>query len=374
MKFDIERDDLAEALAVTSRVAGGRLSAQIAGGLLMRTNEAGLQLVATDQDLTVRTTLDMAAQPSDAIQVAGRVLHDVVRSMPPGRLTLETSGMGLTLTNGQSRIELTAAASDSYPEPAPVQGPSFAVDASDFRDALRQVLRSASSDPSRAIFTGVQLKLMAGGKLELVTTDTYRLSVRTCTTEKPVDGVASFEGGEADIVVPARLLSELQRVLTGKHSTVGIGFDERSIDISYGPTWYHSPRLMGSFPEWRKLLPPSYDYRLVVNRQAILDSLRRVRAMDKDSNQSVRIGISGNSVTIESTRSEIGAVEDQLESAVAGESPSLLFTPQYLAEGIEAAEGEMVTIEFLDSTKPALITGDDPEQFRYLVMPIKSPV
>jgi DNA polymerase-3 subunit beta len=381
VRLEIDRDDLAEVLAVVSRILGSRLVTQVTGGLLIKMSPTGTALIASDQDLTVQASVAVPASDSGSLVVGGRVIHDVVRAMPAGKLEFESTPVGLTVTGGATRIELTAFVTDIYPVPAPIEGPSVTLEAAEFREALRQVLRSASTDPTRTIFTGVQIKQAEAGRIELVTTDTYRLAVRSASAGQRDAGTstgsegesANSENGMESIVIPSRLLSEVQRTLTPKHETVTIRFDSRSVELSFDNYTYHSPLLLGSFPDWKKLLPEVYPHKLIVSKSDILESLKRVRAMDREGGQSVRISSTGADITLHAARSEVGTVDDHIRSMTDEDCPNILFTPQYLNDGIEVAEGEIISIEYSDSSKPALITSQDRDTYKYLLMPIKTP-
>src|SRR5205807_8712573 len=141
--------------------------------------------------------------------------------------------------------------------------------ASEFAEALRQVVRAASTDDARPMLTGVLLAAEEGG-LRLVATDSYRLAVRD------LPGATVLREGQR-VLVPAKALAELQRLLAGAEQVV-LRLADHDAGFELGSIRLTTRLIESEFPNYRQLIPSSYPNRLRVAREAFLDALRRVEA------------------------------------------------------------------------------------------------
>ena len=173
-------------------------------------------------------------------------------------------------------------------------------------EALRQVVRAASSEDSRPILTGVLMAAEQGG-LRLVATDSYRLAVRD------LPGIGVLPEGQK-VLVPSRALAELQRLLSSAAKAVTapapaadegtdggtaaaavpaavLRLGDHDATFEVGPVKLTTRLIEGEFPNYRQLIPNDYPNRLIVGRDALLDAVRRVKLLARDATTPVRIAL-----------------------------------------------------------------------------------
>jgi DNA polymerase-3 subunit beta len=252
-------------------------------------------------------------------------------------------------------------------EPRPDQ---VTIAAAALAEALRQVVRAASNDDARPLLTGVLMATEAGAT-RLVATDSYRLALRD------LSGTGPLTEGMEQILVPARALTELQRLLpgaTGKDdapASVGFSVSELDATFSVGGVRLSTRLLDGRFPDYRQLIPPGYPNHLRVGRDALLDALRRVRLLVRDNTTPVRLLMRPGSVELTVVSQEVGHASEDVDAEYEGEELTVAFTPSYLIEGVEAVIGDEVVLETVDATKPATVRAPDHDDYRYLLMPVR---
>ena len=382
MKFRCERDSLVEVLTTAGRAVSSRTSTSMAlGGLRIESQDNQLSVVGTDLDLTVHASTE-AIGIADGVCVApAKLLADIVRSLEPGAVTIESEGEKIEIGAARSRFSLRTFPVDDFPSlPEPPQPATF-LPASHLASALRQVVRAASGDDARPLLTGVLIAAEAGG-IRLVATDSYRLAMRD------IDG-SDVLTDSSQILVPARALAELQR-LSGlgaatkedggagggadsgsSEPTVGLSIGEHDVTFTAGRVKVSTRLLDGSYPDYRQLIPAEYPNRLHVGKDSLLDALRRVRLLVRDNTTPVRLSMRGGGVDLTVVSQEVGDASETVDADFEGTDLTIAFNPTYLIDGVEAVSGDEVLLETLDATKPATVRAAEETNFHYLLMPVR---
>jgi len=382
VKFRSERDMLVEALATASRAASTRGPvAAVLGGVRLELKGNKLLIVGTDLDLTVRVEME-AIGLDDGICVApARLSTDIVRSLEPGAVTFESNDNEVEISAGRSRFVVRTYPAEDFPSPPEGGGDAVQLPSQALSEALRQVVRAASGDDARPLLTGV-LVAAEGDGIRLVATDSYRLAIRDLAAQSPLPP------GTEQILVPARALGELQRLLPSKEparekepkegdapaaptSTVGFSVGDLDATFTIGGVTVSTRLLDGKFPDYRQLFPPGYPGQLKVGKDVLLDALRRVRLLVKDNTTPVRLTMRQGGVELTVVSQEVGHASEDIDADYEGEEHSIAFNPSYLIEGVEAIIGDEIVLETLDSGKPATVRAPDHDDYKYLLMPVR---
>jgi DNA polymerase III subunit beta len=370
VKFRSERDTLVEALTTASRAVTSRgATSTTLNGLRIEAAGNQLTVVGTDLDLTVRVEVEAIGLDDGALVAPARLVADIVRALDPGAVTMEGGEDEVEISAARSRFVVRTYAVEDFPvlpDPRPDQ---VRLPAGALAEALRQVVRAASSDDARPLLTGV-LVAAEGEGTRLVATDSYRLALRD------VSGTGPLPEGTEQILVPARALTELQRLLPGspKEDTgAEVGFSVGDLDATFsvGGVRLTTRLLDGRFPDYRQLIPPGYPNQLRVGKEALLDALRRVRLLVRDNTTPVRLSMRSGSVELTVVSQEVGHASEDVDADYEGEELTVAFNPTYLIDGVEAVMGDEVLLETLDATKPATVRGPEHDDYRYLLMPVR---
>ncbi|MGD9999568.1 MAG: DNA polymerase III subunit beta, partial [Ilumatobacteraceae bacterium] len=271
MKFRCEREILAEALATAGRAATGRTGTlPVLSGLRLELVGDRLTITGTDLDLTIQLDIEVGGDGDGGVVLPARLSSDIVRSLPAGRVEVTVDDDDVKISGGRSQFSVRPLSLDDYPRLATPASSAVTLDAAAFGEALRQVVRAASTDEARPILTGVLLTAENDG-LRLVATDSYRLAVRD------LPGV-SVLGADQRVLVPGRALSELQRVL-GMGTELVLRLGERDATFEIGTTRLTTRLIEGEFPNYRQLIPSSHPNTLTVEREPLLEAIRRVKIL-----------------------------------------------------------------------------------------------
>ncbi len=361
MKFRCERDVLVDALGTAQRATSSRATLPVLSGLRVQLTGDRLRLTGSDLDLTITTEVQVSGSSDGVAVLPAKLALDIVRSLESGAIDVDAEGEKAHISGGRSNFELHAIPADEFPNLVDPEGEHIVLDAADLAEGLKQVVRAASTDESRPILTGVMLAAEGQG-LRMVSTDSYRLAVRD------LPGTAALKEGQT-VLVPSRALNELARVLHDD-TQVTLVLGERDASFQVGPLHLTTRLIEGEFPNYRGLIPASQPNRLTVERQALLDAVRRVRLMARE-NSPVRLSMSSDSLELRAVTLDVGEASEQLDASYAGDELTVAFNPEYLVDGLEVTPGDEVSLETVDALKPALLRPIDSEDFLYLLMPVR---
>lgn len=364
MKFRCEREILAEALATAGRAATGRTGTlPVLSGLRLELAGDRLTVTGTDLDLTIQLEVAVGGDVDGGVVLPARLSSDIVRSLPAGKVELSVDDDEVKISGGRSQFSVRPLSLDDYPRLTTPASSAVTLDAAAFGEALRQVVRAASTDEARPILTGVLLTAENDG-LRLVATDSYRLAVRD------LPGV-SVLGAEQKVLVPGRALNELQRVL-GMGTELVLRLGERDATFEIGSTRLTTRLIEGEFPNYRQLIPASHPNMLTVDREPLLEAIRRVKILARDATP-VRLQITSDGLKLTAITQDVGNATEELDATALGADLTVAFNPDYLAAGVEAVGSEQITLSTIDALKPAVVRGVGRDDYLYLLMPVRVP-
>ncbi len=345
-------------LVRASRAVGTRSPLPILQGVLCDVASGKLTVTGTDNEITVRTYLDVEVTEEGKTVMPAKLAAEAVRKLPPGAVTLASKEGEVEITGSGPRFKLREMAVDDYPKI--VDGDitdAVTVNGMDLTRSLAQVGVAASTDDARPTLTGVLFEAN-DNVLRLVATDSYRLAV------KDVPGVAA----EGSKLVPYRALRELGKTVGVGQMNVALGEREASFVTDHGRLTVRV--IDATFPNYRQLLPEGHTNRLVLDKSALLDAVGRAALVAED-HIPVRLAMHSGGVELSVIRQEVGEATELLEGEYSGEDMTIAFNTRYLTDGITAVDDDHIVIETSDPLKPGLIHGAESMDFRYLLMPVR---
>ncbi len=363
MKLRCERDLLVDALSTAGRATAGRGGAlPVLSGIRLELTGDRLRVTGTDLDLTIAVDAQVNGS-SDGVMVApGRLVTDIVRALEPGAVSLEADDEDLRITSGRSQFSVRTHPAGDFPRLAAPSGDSVTLPVDGLADALRQVVRAASSEDSRPILTGV-LMAAEGEGLRLVSTDSYRLAVRDLA------GVGVL-GADQKVLVPSRALNELGRLLGGS-GDVALRLGTHDATFTTGDVSVTTRLIEGEFPNYRQLIPASYSNKLTVGREGLLDAVRRVKLLARDPTTPVRIALRPDGIQLTVVTNDWGTATEDVDAKYEGAEMTVAFNPAYLIDGVEAVTGDEVVLSTIDALKPATLRPTEGDEYLYLLMPVR---
>jgi DNA polymerase-3 subunit beta len=371
LKLTVSRETFLAKLGIAVRGASTRSAIQTLAGVLVRVEEGRAELEATDMELGVRVGLETGESSPGHAVIPGRLLLDVVRSLPTDELSLEyrSAQQDVEVVSGPARFHLRTLPPEDFPKLPQVEAEgAMSVPAGAFVDTIGRVARAASRDETRPHLTGV-LVTARGQELRMVATDSYRLSVKETRLDQAL-------AGELEANVPARTLQELGRIATAAGAeTIGVTALENQVVFTVDDVMLSSRLVEGRFPNYQQLLPESYEHELRVSRDELLEVVRRVGLLAQ-KNAPLRLRFTEGALDVSAQTPDVGEASESLPVPFNGEPLEIGFNPEFFRDGLESAESEELVLKLISPLRPGLIEsggGEDGDagSFIYLVMPIR---
>jgi DNA polymerase III subunit beta len=373
VKFRVDRDQFADAVAWAARSLPVRPSAPVLAGLLIQATNEGLVLSTFDYETSARADLTAEVSDDGSALVSGRLLADICRSLPNKPVELQLDGPKVSLTCGSARFSLQTMPVEDYPKLPDMPAASGTVSSKDFAHAVAQAVTAAGRDDMLPVLTGVRIEI-DGSTMSLLATDRFRLSHRELSwnPRTPDESAAAL--------VPAKVLGETAKSLTsGAEVTIALstgGSGEGIIGFEgsgMGGVRRTTTRLLdGEFPKVRSLFPSEHLTVSRVNRHELVETVKRV-ALVAERNTAVQLKFTDGQLVLDAGSGDEAQATEVIDVETTGEDLTTGFNPQFLLDGLTAIDGDQVDLSFTQATKPVVIsaTEEDPQagSFRYLLMP-----
>lgn len=373
MKFRVERDALADAVAWTAKSLPSRPSVPVLAGVLLRVADNRLQVSGFDYEVSSQVTVEVQADADGAALVSGRLLAEITKSLRALPIEVAAVGSHVELTCGSARFTLPTMPVEDYPSLPDMPATAGTIEAATFASAVQQVAIAAGRDDTLPVLTGVRLEL-TGNTLTMLATDRYRLAIRELEwhPDEPDADLAAL--------VPARTLHDTAKTLgpLGGAVTVALsrgGIGEGMIGFAAGTRRTTSRLLDGEFPKVRALLPDTHNAQARVPVSALTEVVKRV-ALVAERATPVRLSFGDDGLVVEAGGSEDARASEAMDCEYTGEPMTIAFNHQYLLDGLAALDGPVAVLSFTEPKKPAIMSpaGEDGQassSYRYLIMPVR---
>lgn len=368
MKFQVEREALADAVAWTARSLPARPPVPVLAGVLLEVTDHRLSVSGFDYEVSTQVGLDVDAESGGRTLVSGRLLAEITRALPAHPVQIKITGPRMELTCGSSRFTLPVMPVEDYPSLPAMPTTAGALESDVFAAAVSQVAVAAGRDDSLPVLTGVRFEF-DGERLTMAATDRYRLAVREL----------AWRPGRPDLsttaLVPARTLSDTAKSMaSGAEVTLALatgGTGEGMIGFAGADRRATTRLLDGEFPKYRSLLPAEHSSVAHVPTAPLVEAVKRV-ALVAERNTPVRLRFTPGELVLEAGGADEAQATESLDAGFEGEGLTIAFNPAFLLDGLNAIDSDTARMGFTAATKPAVITGKEGgTDYRYLLMPVR---
>jgi DNA polymerase-3 subunit beta len=392
MRFRVERDVFAEAVAWAARSLPVRPPVPVLAGLLLEVTDSptGLALSSFDYEVSANAQIEVSAAEAGRALVSGRLLAEISRSLPAQPVDVSIEGTRVVVACGSARFTMPTLPVDDYPALPEMPATAGTIGADVFAAAVSQVAIAAGRDDTLPVLTGVRIEI-EDDRVTLAATDRYRLAVRELRWQPERAGMSIVA------LVPARTLADTAKALVGgAQVTVSlsaggsgeglIGFSGRGAAVQTGQRQTGQRRtttrlLDGEYVKYRSLLPDDSAAHALLETASFVEAVKRV-SLVAPRNTPVRLTFTDEQVTLEAGTTDDAQALESLDAKFISrdgstEEFSIAFNPTYLLDGLGAVEGETTRIDFTSPTKPAVLRGSKEadasagDDYRYLLMPVR---
>ena len=371
MKVSCSQEDLSKGLALVGRAVATRAVLPITNNVLIATEGSQLKLAATNLEIAISCWIPATVEKEGTITIPSRLVTDFINSLPSGRIDMTISPRSKSVELKCARHEAHISgldAADFPPIPRITEGMTVKVKAADLRLAIRQVVFAAASEESRPVLTGVHAEL-EGDKLTLAAADGFRLAVHKMS-------LASHASSKTAIIIPARSLNELNRLLGDQDETLEVTVNSQKSQVLFRLRNIEmvSQLIQGTFPNYAQLIPQSYGTRAVVTLSEFLRATRSASIFARDGSGIVRLQImpkdGKGKLAISARAEEIGDNVGEIDAHVEGAEAKIAFNSKYLVDVLEVLSEKEVALETTTSSSPGVLRPMGKENYIHVVMPM----
>ncbi len=374
MHFKIHRDHFSNGLQQVLNVVGTRVTMPILSNVLIETEDDGITLTTTNLDLGIRCKIQASVSEPGGITLPVRKLSTIVRELPNLEVNFEVSPNHQSkITSGGSLFRIMGIAKDEFP-PLPTFSDKsvFLFKQDELARMLKNVSYAQSNDETRYIMNGVYFNF-ENEKLTLAATDGRRLAVTSIDMEIE-------DSNTGNLILPAKTGAEVERLL-GQGDDVKIAFNDRQVSIEInansdeadsgliGSIELVSKVVEGNYPNYHQVIPKETEQRVKVERELLLDCVRRAALVTSDKNNSVKIKATENLLEISGSSPEYGESHESIAVAYEGPEVQVAFNPQFLVDPLKAITKDEVIFEFKDELSPGVLR--TLESFMCVIMPLR---
>jgi DNA polymerase-3 subunit beta len=363
------QENLARGLSVVSRAVSSRSTLPVLANVLLRTENAGLKLTATNLEIGITYWVPGRIETDGATTVPARLLSDLVASLPGSeKVDLELQGTDtLHLRCGRVATHVRGIDADEFPAiQAAGERPTTRIAQKVLKRALEETIFAAATDEARPILTGV-LARFEGSRLTLAAADNYRIAVRTIEVMDPVEAVS--------VVIPARALAELGRILADTDDPVELVLAQARNQVLFHLDGVDlvSRLIDGQFPNYQQVLPAGRASRAEFDREELLRAVRPAALIASSSANIVKlqVGDEGTGVTVTAT-AEVGDYTGEVEAAVEGDPTTIAFNARYLADVLGNVGAERFALDLNGPLSPGVFRPVGDADYVHVVMPVRT--
>ena len=364
MKFVCNGLDLCDAILKVSKAVGIKTTNPVLEGVKITAREDTVSFFATDLELSIEKKIKADVRIEGEAVVPGKYFADFVRKLDKEQVEITLNDKKqLKISYMDSEGFLQCLNSEEYPLIERVDtGKYFSLQQKEFKDLIAKTVFSAATEDSRPILKGVLLDIKET-QMTAVALDGYRLSL----VKKQVE----TSSGDGRLIVPARTLSEIAKLLNEPEESVTVHLQKNSVMIEVDGTTIISRLLEGEFIRYEQIIPSDFTSQITVQREQFENGLERAAILSKnDKNNLVKFDVKEKVLTLVSN-SEIGNIKENIPVSLHGKDLLIAFNARYFSEALKNTNEEFVRMNFTSAVSPCVIKPVEGDEFLFLILPVR---
>ena len=373
MQVTCLRENLSRGLSNVLRAVANRTTLPVTQNVLLQGDNGQLKLTATNTEISISTWIGAHIEGERSVTVPARMLNDFINSLPGEQVTIEVTDdpIGVVVISDKFNGTINGISSEEFPPIPTVEGGAeVKLPADKFRGALERVVFAAATDDSRPVLTGVKIEA-AGDSYTLAAADGFRLAVETVQLDERLES-------EVGVIVPAKTLAEVERLLSDGSETIEMFIDanSRSAKFKMDSSEVVTALVQGTFPDYAKLIPADYGTKAKVDLVNLVQATRAASIFARDGSGIIRVMINPDGengagiMKIISRAEEVGSNENELEASVEGEETKVAFSSKFLMDVLNVLDGDDVDLETTSPSSPGVFRSKKHEGYTHVVMPM----
>ncbi len=370
MKLSVEKKDLLNVIARAQNIVEKRNTMPILINVLLEANKDGLRAFATDLEVSLTDEIKASVKQEGKVAVNAKSLFEIIKELPEGKVELERrENNWLKITQNRAVFNMVGISPDEYPVfPAFTSQEFVAIDGQVFAEMIEKTIYSVSNDETRYHLNGVYLEMRPdndAAMYRMVATDGHRLAM----VDRKVNSVKlkTSQG----VIVPRKGLHEIRKLLDSVEDSVEIAIEGAQLVVRHNSTMLMVRLIEGKYPNYQQLIPQNLKEHLLVQREALLSSLKRVSLLSNAKSKGVTFTLGSGKMEITSNNPELGDAKEEIEIDYKGRDLRIGFNARYVIDVLNSMQDDIVRIELNDQLSPGIIRPHDDNSLTCVVMPMR---
>ncbi len=368
MKFVCYKDKIMKALNSVVKGVASKTTMPILEGILIQTNDNEIKLTTYDLELGIEYKMECDVQEQGSIVVNATMFTEIIRKLPDSEINISLNENNLLTIDCEGALyKLATMNPDEFPELPKIEVEnSVTLEQSALKNMIRKTIFAVSQEETRPIFTGCLFEIN-NNKLNIVAIDGFRLALRTINIPVPVNDFKA--------VIPAKTLNEVNKILTDSFDNIKIGVSKNQAVFEMENCKVVTRILDGEFLNYSTVIPTTWQTRIRVERESLLNSFERISliassSIEKEKKYPVKVTVDIGKLTISCTN-QTGDAKEEVFISTEGQNLEVGFNPRYFLDSLKAIDENEVYIEFGSNVSPCLIKSIENNDYVYMILPIR---
>jgi DNA polymerase III subunit beta len=373
MKFKLSKEDFVKAVSATLNVAERKTTMPILSNILIKAQKDCLYITATDLEVETRLKCKALVEEEGTIAIPARNLYEIIRELPENEVHFKTTENNWSeIRSGKAKFKLMGMSSEEFPKiPDPKKLKTFKLKAETLREMLRLTAFAVSDDEMRYNLNGIYIEQVKEGggknKIRMVATDGHRLAL----IDREVQSAEALDMKKG-VILPKKGVAELKRMVEEAQGDIEIGMEENICAVKSSDDMLKMRLIVGEFPDYRQVIPKTQGKRLVVNREQLHHTLRRMAIMSSGKSRCVKFSIDGNKIEFSSNNPELGEATEDISAEYEGDKLDIGFNAKYFIEVLASLNTDKICIELENELSPGVVKMDKDKDYLNVIMPMRT--
>lgn len=378
MKLSSLQENLRQGLSVVTHVAGKNINLPILNNVMIKADNGNIKLITTDLEIGVISSVRGKIETPGSFTVNSKITTDYIGLLPNKKVSIEYKNNELIIKCDNYSTKIKGQSAEEFPLIPQIDKKTYyCADLLEFKKALTQVVFAVSSSQTRLELTGVLFNFNQD-KMVLAATDSYRLAEKMIKTKT---SVSEKNNGNKNVIVPAKTLQELVRILSStkegetasESKEIRFYISGTQILFTIGATEVISRLIEGQYPDYKQIIPANAKTKANVNKAELIRAVKAAALFSKVGINDINLDFpkNQNQIVISSASGQTGENVTELSARVRGEDNGVVVNYRYLLDGLNNLESEDIIIEIIDGNTPCIIKSEKQTDYLYVIMPIK---
>lgn len=367
MKIEIQKKDLLGLLSRTQNIVEKRNTMPILVNVLLETQDNQLKAYATDLEVSLTDSVPVQVKEPGKVAVSAKSLFEITKELFEGPIQLiKKENNWLEIKQGKFLSKIIGVAADEYPVFPTYNSENFSkINAAEFKFMIDKTIYSVSNDETRYHLNGVYFEKLDKDTITMVATDGHRLSL----IKKQFKNL-SF-GEKVGVIIPKKGLFEIKKLIESSVDDVHLAVEGSQFILKSGSCVLMIRLIEGKYPNYHQFIPQKFSHNIVVPREAILSSLKRVSLLANQKSKAIMMSFSQSRLEITSNNPELGDAKEELDINYTGPDLKIGFNARYIEDVLKNIDQENVEFELNDQLSPGVVKSHERSDYINVVMPMR---